>query len=142
MVGNKSRMDSRHFFCDIWSYRTSEPFCSCYFLSIGSESRKVNDLLTSPSNQSRDYFTLNRIEKLVPQHGNFAPQTLNTANKTYQVVFKLDFLVKSGFPKTWDLSLAAPWGVYISRDDLPPQKKWVILANHKKRHFVIKRRTF
>ena len=61
--------------------------------------RKVNDLLTSPSNQFRDYSIWNRIEKLVPQHWNFAPQTLKTLKKTYHVVFKLDFLVKSGFPK-------------------------------------------
>ena len=79
--------------------------------------RKVNDLLTSPSNQFRDYSIWNRIEKLVPQHWNFAPQTLKTLKTTDQSVFKLDFFVKSGFPKTRDLSPAAPRGVYISRND-------------------------
>ena len=79
--------------------------------------RKVNDLLTSPSNQFRDYSIWNRIEKLVPQHWNFAPQTLKTLKQTDQSVFKLDFLVKYGFPKTRDLSPAVPRGFYISRND-------------------------
>ena len=50
--------------------------------------KKVNVLLTSPSNQFRDYFIWNRIEKLMPQHWNFSPQTLKTLKTTDQLVFK------------------------------------------------------
>ena len=85
------------------------------------DQQKVNDLLTSPNNQFRDYHTWNRIEKLMPQHWNFAPQTLNTLQTTTNLFSNLDFLVKSGFPKTRDLSPVAPRGVYISRND--PQQK-------------------
>ena len=79
--------------------------------------RKVNDLLTSPSNQFRDYFIWNRIEKLVPLNWNFAPQTLKKYNESTNLFSNLAFLPKSGFPKTQDLSPAAPRGVYISRND-------------------------
>jgi hypothetical protein len=81
--------------------------CLLIFSILDGGPRKVNDLLTSPSNQFRDYSIWNRIEKLVPQHWNFAPQTSKTFQKK-QSVFKLDFLMKSGFPKTRDLSPAAP----------------------------------
>ena len=83
--------------------------------------RKVNDLLTSPSNPFRDYSIWNRIEQFVPQHWNFAPQILKTLQKTAKLFSHLDFLAKYGFPKTRDLSPVAPGGVYISRND--PQKK-------------------
>ena len=83
--------------------------CVCYFLNIGLGSKKVNDLLTSPNNQFRDYHTWNRIEKLMPQHWNFAPQTLKTLQKTTNLFSNLDFLQKSGFPKTRDLSMGFPW---------------------------------
>ena len=63
------------------------------------DQQKVNDLLTSPSNEVRDYSIWNRIEKLVPQHWNFAQRTLKTLKTTDQSVFKLDFFVKSWFPK-------------------------------------------
>jgi hypothetical protein len=53
----------------------------------------------------------------MPQHWNFAPQTLKTLQNTTNLFSNLDFLQKSGFPKTRDLSPAAPWGVYISRND-------------------------
>ena len=99
---------------------------SCYFVNIGSVSKKVNDLLASPSNQFRDYSIWNRIERLVPQLWNFAPQTLQTVQKTTKLCSNLDFLTKSGFPKTRDLSPAAPWGVYISRKDPPKTKIWEI----------------
>ena len=89
--------------------------------------RKVNDLLTSPSNQFRDYSIWNRIEKLVPQDWNFEPRTLKTLQKTTKLFPNLDFLQKSGFPKTQDLSPAAPRGVYISRND-PPTKQNLVIA--------------
>ena len=86
-----------------------------YFLNIGSESKKVNDLLTSPSNQFRDYHTWNRIEKLMPQHWNFAPQTLKTLQKTANVFSNLDFLPKSGFQKNLVLGRVTPIGPLESR---------------------------
>ena len=94
----------KHYLCLLFSQ-----YGVCYFLNI---SRNPN-LRTSPKNQFRDYHAWNRIEKLMPLNWNFAPRTLKTSNKTGQSVFKLDFLVKSGFPKTRDLSPAAPRGYYI-----------------------------
>ena len=80
----------------------------CYFLNIGSESKKVNVLSTSPRNQFRDYFIWNRIEKLMPQHWNCSPQTLKTFKQLTNLFSNLDFLPKSGFPKTLDLSMDFP----------------------------------
>ena len=71
--------------------------------------QKVNVLLTSPRNQFLDYHTWNRIEKLMPQLWNCSPQTLNTLQKTANLFPNLDFLPKSGFPKTLDLSMYFPW---------------------------------
>ena len=63
---------------------------NCLVISSISDGgpRKVNDLLTSPSNQFRDYSIWNRIEKSVPQHWNFAPRTLQTIQQADQPVFK------------------------------------------------------
>ena len=49
----------------------------------------------------------------------------------------LDFLMKSGFPKTRDLSPAAPRGVYISRNypQSKTKRKWPTI---KKRHLSVK----
>ena len=85
-----------HYFCLLFSQ-----YC------VGVE--QINVLLTSPSNQFRDYHTWNRIEKLMPQHWNFAPQTLKKLQKTTNLFSNLDFLPKSGFPKTLDLSMDFPW---------------------------------
>ena len=70
---------------------------------------KNNVLLTSPSNEFRDYFIWNRIDKLMPQLWNFSPQTLKTFKKPTNLFSNLDFLPKSGFPKTLDLSMDFPW---------------------------------
>ena len=68
--------------------------------------QKVNGLGTSPRNQFRDYHTWNRIEKLMPQHWNFAPQTLKTLQKTTNLFSNLDFCCRNlGFPKPW----ICPW---------------------------------
>jgi hypothetical protein len=73
----------------------------------------------------------------VPQHWNFTPQTLKTLKTTDQSVFKLDFFVKSGFPKIRDLSPVAPRGVYISRNDPKKNKKKLEMPeNNKKRVFL------
>jgi len=94
------------FFRDIWSHRTSETlFLFVIFSILDCVQQKVNVLLTSPSNQFRDYHTWNRIEKLMPLNWNFAPPTLKTSQKTTNVFSNLDFLQKSGFPKTRDLSM-------------------------------------
>ena len=98
------------FFRDIWSHRTSETvFVFVIFSILYWVQLKVNDLFTSPNNQFRDYHTWNRIEKLMPQHWNFAPRTLKTLQKTTSLFSNLDFLQKSGFPKTLDLSMDFPW---------------------------------
>ena len=123
-MGENSWMNS-HFFRDIWSHKTSETlFSSVIFSILGRSRTKVNVLLTSPSNQFRDYSIWNRIEKLVPQHWNFAPQTLKTLKTTDQSVFKLDILVKSGFPKTRDLSPTAPPGGFIFPEMTPKRNSF------------------
>ena len=66
--------------------------------------QKINVRGTSPRNQFRDYFIWNRIEKLMPQLWNFPPQTLKTLRQITNLFSNLDFLQKSGFPKTRDLS--------------------------------------
>ena len=117
-VGNNYWMDPRFFFATSGpTKRRKHYLCLLFSQYRAGVQQKINDLLTSPSNQFQDYFIWNRIEKLVPLNWNFAPQTLKTLKRTYQSVFKLDFLVTSGFPKTRDLSPAAPRGVYISRND-------------------------
>ena len=64
---------------------------------------------------------------------NCSPQ-----KKTTNPFSNLDFFVKCGFPKTRDLSPAAPEGVYISRNDPPPKYFPIILASHQNRHFLTK----
>ena len=85
----------------------------CYFLNIGLGSKKVNVLLTSPSNQFRDYFIWNRIEKLMPQLWNFPPHTLTTLKKTDQLVFKpwlfAEIWVSKNLGFVHGLSMDCPW---------------------------------
>ena len=79
-----------------------------YFPILDWGPNKVNVLLTSPSNQFRDYFIWSRIEKWMPQLWNFSPQTLKTLKQTDQLVFKPWLFSKFGFPKTLDLSMDFP----------------------------------
>ena len=115
-VGNNSGINPI-FFATSGPTKPRKHSFSFYFLNIGRGLRKVNDLLISTNNQLRDYHTWNRIEKLMPQHWNFAPQTLKTWQTTTNLFSNLDFLQKSGFPKTLDLSMGfprifhgSPWG--------------------------------
>ena len=74
---------------DIWSHKTSETlFVFVIFSILDWGPKQINVLLTSPSNQFRDYFIWNRIEKLMPQLWIFSPQTLKTFKTTDQLVFK------------------------------------------------------
>ena len=100
-----------HFFRDIWSHKTSETlFVFVIFSILDLGPKKTKDLLTSPKNQFRDNFIRNRIEKVVPLNWNFSPRALKTSKKRTNPFSNLDFLPKSGFPKTRDLSPAAPRG--------------------------------
>ena len=108
-VGNNYWLDPPFFSRHLVPQNVGNIVVVCYFLNIGSESNKINVLLTSPSNQFRDYFIWNRIEKLMPQLWNFSPQTLKTLKKLTNLFSNLDFLPKSGFPKTLDLSMDFPW---------------------------------
>ena len=83
--------------------RREHNFCLLFHQYWTWVQTKINDLLTSPKNQFRDYFIRNRIEKLMPQLWNFPPQTLKTSKPT-NPFSNLDFWPKSGFPKTRDLS--------------------------------------
>ena len=85
----------KHYFCLLFSQ---------YWVGVET----INVLGTSPSNQFRDYFIWNRIEKLMPQHWNCSPQILKTLKQLTNLFSNLDFLPKSGFPKTLDLSKDFP----------------------------------
>ena len=100
--------------------------------------QKVNVLGTSPRNQFRDYFIRNRLEKLVPVINGTSRELKNPKTKPTNLFSNLDCLVKSGFPKNRDLSPAAPWGVYISRNDIKKTYFPIILANHPKTSFFDK----
>jgi len=112
--------------------------CLLIFSILDGGPRKVNDLLTSPSNQFRDYSIWNRIEKLVPQHWNFAPQTLKTFKRNRPIRFQTRFFCEIWVSKNPGFVPGSPRGVYISRND--PKTKYfpVILANHQKTSFLIK----
>ena len=76
------------YYRDIWSHKTSETLIFFLFPQyFHGGQQKVKDLLTSPSNQFRDYSIWNRLEKLVPQHWNFAPRTLKTSTKKQTTPF-------------------------------------------------------
>ena len=69
--------------------------------------RKVNDLLTSPINQFRDYFIRNRLEKLVPANYRFPTDNkknikINRPNRFQTLTFGRNL----GFQKTE----ICPWG--------------------------------
>ena len=63
----------------IWLYKTRETLIfllfSQYFTLEGVGPTKVDDLVTSPNNQFRDYFIRNRLEKLVPVINITSPRT-------------------------------------------------------------------
>ena len=124
------------FFRDIWSHKTSETlFLFVIFSILGRSRKKVNDHLTSPSNQFRDYFIWNRIAKWVPLNWNFAPHTSKKSQKTTNVFSNLDFLLKSGFPKTRDLSPAPPGGLIFPEMTTQQINFSGKLQKHQKSHF-------
>ena len=95
--------------------------CVCYFLNIGSESKKTMfSALLQEINSELFYLEPHRKVTATTLE-LFTTNFKNLKNKTTNQISNLDFFVKSGFPKTRDLSPAAPRGVYISRND-PPKK--------------------
>ena len=116
-MGNNSGTHPPLFFATSGPTKRRKHYLCLLFSQYWVGVEQINVLGTSPRNQFRDYSIWNRIEKLMPQHCNFSPRTLKTSKKTDQPFSNLGFLVKSGFPKTRDLSPAAPRGVYISRND-------------------------
>ena len=128
MVGNNIRTHPPFF----WHHLVSQNLKTLTFLLffqysvvifsiLGGGPKKVNDLLTSPSNQFRDYFIRNRLEKLVPLNYEIIQNSQKSLKKIDKPFSNLDFWPKSGFPKTRVSSPVAPRGVYISRND--PKKK-------------------
>ena len=61
---------------------------SQYFTLEGRSPAKVDDLVTSPNNQFRDYFIRNRLEKLVPVINITSPRTSKTEKEIDRTVFK------------------------------------------------------
>ena len=77
-MGNNYGMDSRRILAPSGLTKLEKHAFSCYFLNIsfwGWGPIKVDDLLTSPINQFRDYFIRNRLEKLVPVNNITSPGT-------------------------------------------------------------------
>ena len=97
----------------------------------------ISSLLTY--NKFRYHTHKIRLEKLVPLNYRFPTDNKKTSNKIDQTVFKLDFWPKSGFPKTRDLSPAAPPGGFIFPEMTPPKNIFLgNCKNIKKCHFLIK----
>ena len=123
-MGNKSWMDSPFFSRHLVPQKNGNMICVCYFLNIG---------LGSKQNQCSSHFSKQSIPGLfyLEPHRKVDATTLelfttnfkNLNKKLTNLFSNLDLFVKSGFPKTRDLSPAAPRGVYISRNDPPPPKK-------------------
>ena len=100
--------------------------------------RKVNDLLTSPSNQFRDYFIRNRLEKLVPLNYRFPTDNKKPLNKSTKPFSNLDFWPKSGFPKARVSSPVAPRG-FIFPEMTPKKNIFLEMPeNIKNLHFLTK----
>ena len=109
----------------------------CYFLNIGPESKKINVLGTSPRNQFRDYSIWNRIEKLMPQHWNFSPQTLKTSKKNDQPVFKPWLFGEIWVSKNPGFVPGSPpGGLYFQK--WPPRTNLGNWETSQYRHIVIK----
>ena len=88
MVGNNSRMDSRQNFAGSGLTNLRNMNFLVIFSILDGGPRKVNDFLTSPSNQFRDYFIRKRLEKLVPVNYRFPTGNKKTSKKIDQTVFK------------------------------------------------------
>ena len=78
MVGNNIRTHSPRVSQDLVSQNLKTltfllffQYSVVIFSILGGGPKKVNDLLTSPSNQFRDYFIRNRLEQLVPLNYRF-----------------------------------------------------------------------
>ena len=84
--------------------------------------QKVNDLLTSPSNQFRDYSIWNSIEKLMPQLWNFAPQFLKTSNKNRPIRFQTRLFGEVWVSKNRGFVPGSPPGGFIFPEMTPPKK--------------------
>ena len=138
-MGNNYGMDSPRVSRDLVSQNLKTLIFLLFsqYPSWGGGQQKVDDLLTSPINQFRDYFIRNRIEKLVPVNYRFPTGNKKTSKKSTKPFSNLDFWPKSGFPKTRVSSPAAPRGVYISRND-PQNKILEMPENIKNLHFFTK----
>ena len=69
------------------------------FSILGGGPKNVNDLLTSPSNQFRDYFIRNRLEKLVPLNYRFPTGNKKIKKKRPNRFQTLTFGRNLGFQK-------------------------------------------
>ena len=117
-MGNNSWTHPPFFWRHLVPQNVGNIIVVCYFLNIafvifsilrqiqnGTSFRKKNSGTTTAGTASKiQYLNIIQIFKI--------------SKKTANLFSNLDFLVKSGFPKTRELSPAAPRGVYISRNDL------------------------
>ena len=107
-MGNNSWMDPPFFSRHLVPQNVGNIIFVCYFLNIGLGPTKSQCSRHFSENQFRDYHAWNRIEKLMPQLWNCSPRTFQTLQTTTNLFSNLDFLPKSGFPKTLDLSMDFP----------------------------------
>ena len=129
---------------EFWHHLVSQNLKTLTFLLFsqncgGSKKSMISSLLIY--NKFRYHTQKIRLEKLVPLNYRFPTDNKKSSKQIDQTVFKLDLWPKSGFPKTRDLSPAAPRGVYISRND--PKKEYVSgnSRKHQKSSFVDKMAT-
>ena len=108
---------------EFWHHLVSQNLRNINFLVIfsifhfgGWGPRKVDDLVTSPINQFRDYFIRNRLEKLVPVNYRFPTGNKKTLKQIDQTVFKPRLLAEIWVSKNPGLvSGSPPGGVYFQK---------------------------
>ena len=104
---------------EFWHHLVSQNLKTFIFLLFSQYMGGPKKSMISPLliyNKFRYHTHKIRLEKLVPLNYRFPTDNKTSSNKIDQTVFKLDFWPKSGFPKTRDLSPAAPpGGLYFQK---------------------------
>ena len=127
---------------EFWHHLVSQNLKTLIFLLFSQDWGGVQNKSMISSlliyNQFRYHTHKIRLEKLVPLNYRFPTENKKSSNEIDQTVFKLDFGLKSGFPKTRDLSPVAPRGVYISRNYPKTKQKSGNARKHQNRHLLTK----
>ena len=109
VVGNKLGWVPLEFWHHLVSQNLKTLICLLFSQYWGGQKKAmISSLLIN--NKFRYHTHKIRLEKLVPLTKVSKHISENHQKEINQTVFKLDFLPKSGFPKTRDVSQAAPSG--------------------------------